>query len=254
MDTHDETSFTADSAAQAPIASKLSHAARTLGDIAHKHPAATVAICALIAVALFACITAINVNASGQRLQQLGQQSVAGYETLKERILSGDAQGASEQAEEIAASSDELAAELARWQWSVVSFLPGIGQDVSTARSLAAENTMLAHEVTVPVAGAWCELSQSNIFNPDGTLDLIALAGKPAAVASLVDTVRNAASVVAECNQRVQALPEGKTRTVRDTVSQAKEVLARVDSAFAGADASLGAVDSIGDTIAGLLP
>lgn len=107
--------------------------------------------------------------------------------------------------------------------WTLASFLPVYGRDVSAARTLVGALSDVSESALLPLADALQDVTPGKLLS-DGTVNVSALQ-------AVADTFSEAAPAVQSANQKVQAIGPTSISEVSDLVSKAKGGF----SAFAGA-------------------
>ena len=98
--------------------------------------------------------------------------------------------------------------------WTLASFLPVYGRDVSAARTLVGALSDVSESALLPLADALQDVTPGKLLS-DGTVNVSALQ-------AVADTFSEAAPAVQSANQKVQAIGPTSISEVSDLVSKAK--------------------------------
>lgn len=142
---------------------------------------------------------------------------------LKDAIMEGDDVTAHSVTSEVASGVSEMHRTADGIAWQLASFVPVLGQDVQTARTLIATADTLCQDALIPVVDQVGGVKLSNLVT-DGAfnVDLIS---------SLAETVSEVSPVVHDATGTIRDLPEAHIGKLNDAVDEVKSLAERADSA-----------------------
>ena len=160
----------------------------------------------------------------------LGQASTA-YEKVQSSVEAEDYDNALVYARTAASLTSQVSSELDGVQWDIASYIPVLGGDVSTVRSVGRISGTLADDAVLPALDSWDKLVGEDVLT-NGELDANKVVGKIEQFGDLALTLQNAGKVVDECSVEADALPESHFDAVNGWVAQLRETIASVDGIF----------------------
>ena len=160
----------------------------------------------------------------------LGQASTA-YEKVQSSVEAEDYDNALVYARTAASLTSQVSSELDGVQWDIASYIPVLGGDVSTVRSVGRISGTLADDAVLPALDSWDKLVGEDVLT-NGELDTNKVVGKIEQFGDLALTLQNAGKVVDECSVEADALPESHFDAVNGWVAQLRETIASVDGIF----------------------
>ena len=137
------------------------------------------------------------------------------------KIISGDSSGISDDAQQVVVLSARMKDEVSGPLWTVASFVPVYGEDITAARKLASVLDAVAAGALVPISD---ELSQ----NPVGKLIQDGGVINVAGVQTLADVIVEVAPVLKEASVEVEGIGKTHIGKVTELVDKAKGVFAAV--------------------------
>lgn len=111
--------------------------------------------------------------------------------------------------------------------WELASHVPGVGGDVSAARTLVSALSDVSESALLPLADAFQNVTPGKLLS-DGVVNVSALQ-------AVADTLSDAAPAVQSANQTVQAIGPTSVAEVTELVDTAKTGFSALDSAVAAA-------------------
>lgn len=129
-------------------------------------------------------------------------------------VKEGDFASVSSDLRELDALCDNINDQISGPLWTVASFVPVYGGDVSAARTLAGALSDVSESALLPLADALQNVTPGKLLS-DGTVNVSALQ-------AVADTFSEAAPAVQAANQKVQAIGPTSMSEVSDLVSKAK--------------------------------
>ena len=193
---------------------KRRHRGRTVGIVVG------VLLAALLAVGGVCGFTLYN-QAKSVKDQAKTAMSLAS--SAVDSVKEGDFASVSSDLRELDALCDNINDQISGPLWTVASFVPVYGGDVSAARTLAGALSDVSESALLPLADALQNVTPGKLLS-DGTVNVSALQ-------AVADTFSEAAPAVQAANQKVQAIGPTSMSEVSDLVSKAKDGF----SALAGA-------------------
>lgn len=150
--------------------------------------------------------SAMTVKASASTL-------MAQVDPLKESIKSGDEAALRDSVSTIVAETDTIKREVSTPLWSVASFIPVVGEDVNSVRTLGNVAYDLVNDALVPITNDLAGVSLSSLFQ-DGVVNV-------GLIQTISDSVSNSLPTIKSAVDTISGLPEAH-------IPQLREVLDRV--------------------------
>ena len=146
--------------------------------------------------------------------------------SLKDAVMAGDGETVRNTAAEIAGQVSDIHNRLEGIPWKLASFVPVVGSDVSTVRTVVAEADRLCQHALIPACDSLGDLNLSNLMT-DGAINVGLLQ-------SLADTLQSVAPVVEQSAETIADLPEPNIGKVREVVTKVQSVFETANSAVKG--------------------
>ncbi len=143
--------------------------------------------------------------------------------TLKDSVMAGDSETVRNTAADIAAKVTDIHNRLEGIPWKLASFVPVVGSDVSSVRTVATEADRLCQYALIPACDSLGDLNLSNLMT-DGAINVGLLQ-------SLADTLQSVAPVVEQSAETIADLPEPNIGKVREVVTKVQGVFEKANSA-----------------------
>lgn len=143
--------------------------------------------------------------------------------SLKDAVMAGDGETVRNTAAEIAGQVSDIHNRLEGIPWKLASFVPVVGSDVSTVRTVVAEADRLCQYALIPACDSLGDLNLSNLMT-DGAINVGLLQ-------SLADTLQSVAPVVEQSAETIADLPEPNIGKVREVVTKVQGVFEKANSA-----------------------
>lgn len=143
--------------------------------------------------------------------------------SLKDAVMAGDGETVRNTAAEIAGQVSDIHNRLEGIPWKLASFVPVVGSDVSTVRTVVAEADRLCQYALIPACDSLGDLNLSNLMT-DGAINVGLLQ-------SLADTLQSVAPVVEQSAETIADLPEPNIGKVREVVTKVQSVFEKANSA-----------------------
>lgn len=143
--------------------------------------------------------------------------------SLKDAVMAGDGETVRNTAAEIAGQVSDIHNRLEGIPWKLASFVPVVGSDVSTVRTVVAEADRLCQYALIPACDSLGDLNLGNLMT-DGAINVGLLQ-------SLADTLQSVAPVVEQSAETIADLPEPNIGKVREVVTKVQGVFEKANSA-----------------------
>lgn len=182
-----------------------------------------------ILLVLFVAIVGMGawLGLSAKRVSDLYGEALETYQQMETHANQQDYGQALVDARTAATLTSQASEELGGIQWDIASYVPVLGSDVTTLRSIGSISGSLANDAVIPVLDAWDELSGSGVV-VDGQLDIAQIQAKAGQFVQLAQTIKDAGEVVDTCKAQADALPashfealDGWTGSLRTTIDEA---------------------------------
>lgn len=145
--------------------------------------------------------------------------------TIKDAVMSGDGDTVRSVSTSIASQVSDIHSTTEGIPWKLASFIPVLGQDVQSARTMVAELDTLCQQALVPACDQLANLQLSNLFS-DGAINV-------ELIQSLASTLQTVAPVVQTSAETIDALPEAHISQLNDAMGQVKDLMGSASTALA---------------------
>lgn len=146
--------------------------------------------------------------------------------SLKDAVMAGDGETVRNTAAEIAGQVSDIHNRLEGIPWKLASFVPVVGSDVSTVRTVVTEADRLCQYALIPACDSLGDLNLSNLMS-DGAINVGLLQ-------SLADTLQNVSPVIEQSAETIADLPEPNIGKVREVVTKVQGVFETANAAVKG--------------------
>lgn len=177
--------------------------------------AVLIAACGVCGVLLYRDARTIMTQADTLMTQASGIQSA---------VLSGDGDTVRSTATSIATQVSDIHDTTDGLHWQLASFIPVVGQDVQSARTIIAEMDALCQDALLPACDELANMQLSNLFS-DGAVNVDL-------IQSLVTTLQTVAPVVQTSAATIENLPDAHISQLDDAISRIKDVMSSANSAL----------------------
>jgi|GEM_PF-2176767 len=185
----------------------------------------------VVVLAVVACVAVLGVSAAQVYSKSLEARTQ--FSTLSQELSSGDVDGAQSTASELRTTVKDINDQLDWPVWQLVEKIPGLGIEVSTARTLASTAATLVDDAITPVMEDVATLQDDGAIASDGTVDTSGVISNPIDTAALLSSISSAETVVNSCSETISSLPTSNI----PQLESAREAMA---SGLASADGTLG--------------
>lgn len=162
---------------------------------------------------------------SAKRLKGQASSVMQDVTLIVDSVKSQDFAGASQAAQRVAGTADDMSGELSSPLWTVASFIPVYGQDIKGIQTLAKALDDVSADALVPLTQTLEANPPSNLISTDKKINL-------EAVTTLLGAVESAAPAVQSCTDTVESLPQMHISKLEEMIAPAKEKLASMNGLF----------------------
>lgn len=200
-------------------------------------------IVAGIIVALVGVLVGIGAAAlfSAKELKVQASEVLTCVDSLSESVKAQDFGAAAGDAQQIANLSGDMMDKLSSPLWTAVSFVPVVGHDITSARTVVGSLNGVASDVLVPVIDAIAANPMSELISSDKAIDIDA-------VGQLFGALGDVAEPMQKCTEAIEAVPpfhismlEEKMGPVREKLVKANDLVQKAADLAPLATAILGA-------------
>ena len=175
----------------------------------------------ITAVAMVVCAMAfaVSLGVSVLRVKDRIESAQNSYEAAKTELSGGKSDAALRHARlalnDVSAASDELRGP----QWAVAAALPILGTDAKAAQEMASIAGDLSNKAMLPILDEWDTMAG------DAQAGWGNIVGKLSSAAS---TIKSSVSVLYECRERADALPQSHFSQLNDAANELRSLLSTV--------------------------
>ncbi|MDY2778067.1 MAG: DUF4012 domain-containing protein [Collinsella sp.] len=186
-----------------------------------------VGILVVFLVALGAGAFALVGSARGMRDD--AKEVLSLMEGMGKDVVSGDSAAIAADASRIAELASNMNREVSGPLWTVASFVPVYGSDISAARELVGVLDTVANDALVPMGDAFAKHPIKGLIQDGGIIDVDG-------ATTLMSAVADVAPVLTDANDRVQSIGDTHIGQVTELVDKAKTAFASLAPVARSAD------------------
>lgn len=195
-------------------------------------------IAVLVILASFCGITGFALYNSANAVKADAAEVMKGVASLKDQLLEDDPDKANATAQDIAKSTQHMKDETSGWQWTVGSIAPVYGSDIAKVKAFANTFDKLADDALVPLVRDLSDVSMDDLL-ADKSINIDE-------AKKAVDALANAAPVIGEATEKIDALGDAKLDQVKEPLEKAQ---AKLDELNAGVQFVAGIAPSFLDMV-----
>ncbi len=181
--------------------------------------AAVAIVLAVILCATAVCGALLYRDARG--IMDKTQGLMAQADTIKEAISSSDSTTLSEATASIATQVSEMHQTTDGPLWQAASFIPVIGQDIQSARTVMSEMDSLCQSALIPGVDALTTLQQGSLF-VDGAINIDL-------VSQLLTSLQDITPSVQASAQTIEALPQAHIPQLEEALGKVRGIMGQAD-------------------------
>ena len=145
-------------------------------------------------------------------------------DTIKDAVSSSDTAKLTSTAETIANQVSNMHAMTDGFNWQLASFIPVLGQDVTSARTIVAEADKLCQNALIPGVASLASVQTGSVF-VDGAINIDLLQ-------SLIDTLQSVAPEIKTSAETINSLPEARIGKVGDAINKVRNLMGTAGNAL----------------------
>lgn len=191
----------------------------------------------LIALVVSACLEAFFLFGSLVTIRTKAQTAMNGIQAYGDCVKKGNRDKLVQTAQEVHDSSHEMQQEMQSPAWTIASFVPVVGSDVRSARTLVNVLVDVSDEVLVPLAQGTELMSFSNLMQ-DSAVNMQAL-GDITAVVQKIGPVMSASA------EKVASLPPAHIEQMGTVLEKARDSIVVVSDALTRINPLLGDLSTL---------
>lgn len=165
---------------------------------------------------------------SAKNVQADASSAVGLVSGLKDKLTSGDFSGLPSDAKKIDSLCTSIKSETDGPLWTVASYVPVVGSDISAARTLVDALADVSSNGLVPMASELADATPGKLIQAGGAVNVSALQ-------AVADSLASSAKVFEDANDRVQAIGDTHISQVTSLVKTAKDGFGMLDGAVSAA-------------------
>ena len=159
---------------------------------------------------------------SAKDLKAQASEVLTYVDGLSESVKAQDFGAASEDAQQIANLSGDMVDKLSSPLWTAVSFVPVVGQDITSARTVVGSLNGVANDVLVPMIDTIAANPMSELISSDKTINV-------EAVSRLFGALGDAAEPMQECTETIEAVPSFHISMLEEKMGPVREKLVKAN-------------------------
>lgn len=159
---------------------------------------------------------------SAKDLKAQASEVLTYVDSMSESVKAQDFNSASESAQQIANLSGDMSDKLSSPLWTAVSFVPVVGQDITSARTVVGSLNDVANQVLVPMMDTIASNPLSEFITSDKTINA-------QAVSQLFGALASAAEPMQECTDTIEDVPAFHISMLEEKMGPVREKLVKVN-------------------------
>lgn len=159
---------------------------------------------------------------SAKDLKAQASEVLTCVDGLSESVKAQDFGAAAEDAQQIASLSGDMVDKLSSPLWTAVLFVPVVGQDITSARTVVGSLNGVANDVLVPMIDTIAANPMSELISSDKTINV-------EAVSRLFGALGDAAEPMQECTETIEAVPPFHISTLEEKMGPVREKLVKAN-------------------------
>lgn len=159
---------------------------------------------------------------SAKDLKAQASEVLTYVDSMSESVKAQDFNSASESAQQIANLSGDMSDKLSSPLWTAVSFVPVVGQDITSARTVVGSLNDVANQVLVPMMDTIASNPLSELITSDKTINA-------QAVSQLFGALASAAEPMQECADTIEDVPAFHISMLEEKMGPVREKLVKVN-------------------------
>lgn len=159
---------------------------------------------------------------SAKDLKAQASEVLTYIDSMSESVKTQDFNSASESAQQIANLSGDMSDKLSSPLWTAVSFVPVVGQDITSARTVVGSLNDVANQVLVPMMDTIASSPLSELITSDKIINA-------QAVSQLFGTLASAAEPMQECTDTIEDVPAFHISMLEEKMGPVREKLVKVN-------------------------
>lgn len=159
---------------------------------------------------------------SAKDLKAQASEVLTYVDSMSESVKTQDFNSASESAQQIANLSGDMSDKLSSPLWTAVSFVPVVGQDITSARTVVGSLNDVANQVLVPMMDTIASNPLSEFITSDKTINA-------QAVSQLFGALASAAEPMQECTDTIEDVPAFHISMLEEKMGPVREKLVKVN-------------------------
>ena len=159
---------------------------------------------------------------SAKDLKAQASEVLTYVDSMSESVKAQDFNSASESAQQIANLSGDMSDKLSSPLWTAASFVPVVGQDITSARTVVGSLNDVANQVLVPMMDTIASNPLSEFITSDKTINA-------QAVSQLFGALASAAEPMQECTDTIEDVPAFHISMLEEKMGPVREKLVKVN-------------------------
>ena len=190
-------------------------------------------IAAIVAAVVAVVLVALGVSGfmllnSAKTVKSQAKEAVEIVGGLKGKVTSGDFSTLPDDAKKIDELCNSMKSETSSPLWTMASFVPVYGSDISAARTMIDALSDVSSNALVPMADNLSQATPGKLFQ-DGTINVSALQ-------AVADSLSDSSKVFKSANEKVQGIGDTHIAQVTELVDKAKDGFATLNGAVDAAE------------------
>ncbi len=190
-------------------------------------------IAAIVAAVAAVVLVALGVSGfmllnSAKTVKSQAKEAVQIVGGLKGKVTSGDFSTLPDDAKKIDELCNSMKSETSSPLWTMASFVPVYGSDISAARTMIDALSDVSSNALVPMADNLSQATPGKLFQ-DGTINVSALQ-------AVADSLSDSSKVFKSANKKVQGIGDTHIAQVTELVDRAKDGFATLNGAVDAAE------------------
>ncbi len=173
----------------------------------------------VIVVVLVLGISGVAFAMSALEAKDDAQTLMTQAKQLKERVVGGDMAGAKETAEQLSETTSKLHDTTSSPLWTFATFIPVVGSDIRTVRTVSDSAEVLVDNVLVPAMDVIPSNGLAGLMGSDGAINV-------QVIEDLLNVVSGSAPTITKYAEELNAAPEPVIGQLKEPIQQVKDMMA----------------------------
>lgn len=172
----------------------------------------------VIVIVLVFGVSGVAFAMSAMEAKDDAQTLITQAKKIKDQVVGGDTAGAKQTSEELAQTANKLHDTTSSPLWTVATFIPVVGSDIQTVRTVSDSAQVLVNDVLVPAMDVIPANGLAGLMSADGAINV-------SVIEDLLNVVSGSGPVLTEYAAKLDAAPEPTIGQLKEPIAQVKTLM-----------------------------